>query len=180
MKANAVISLLDREHYARVEELWAALQKKFGLNGIYATPFPHFTFQVVEHYDLEQLGPILQDFAEKQTSFKVKTGGLGIFNGPQPIVYIPLTRTLELSQLHAALWGTLSKTATGVNPYYQNEVWLPHISLCFDDLTPELLPEVINWLNAQNFYWEIGINNFAIVGDAGQEQTLLGRYNFGK
>ena len=81
---NGIVSLLDDKHYELVENLWAELGREFGLKGIYITPFPHFSYQVAEHYEVELLESVLQRFALKSAKFKVKTTGLGIFTTAQP------------------------------------------------------------------------------------------------
>src|SRR5579871_3200774 len=86
---NGVVSLLDGEHYQQVETLWAELAERFGLRGVYVTPFPHFSYHVASHYDTGQLEPILRQVASKIHPFQIKITGLGIFTGPQPVLYIP-------------------------------------------------------------------------------------------
>ena len=37
---HGVVSLLDDEHYALVEDLWDELEKRLDVCGLYGTPFP--------------------------------------------------------------------------------------------------------------------------------------------
>ena len=39
---HGIVSLLDDEHYALVEDIWAELEKEFGVHGLYTTPFRIF------------------------------------------------------------------------------------------------------------------------------------------
>jgi|GEM_PF-2442734 hypothetical protein len=52
---HAIVSLLDNTYYERVEQLWAELKRKFGVQGVYATPYPHFSYHIASHYDLDKL-----------------------------------------------------------------------------------------------------------------------------
>lgn len=176
---NGVVSLLDDEYNQQVEALWAELAEKFGLRGVYITPFPHFSYQVATHYDTEQLKPILQQAASKIHPFQIKTTGLGIFTGPQPVLYIPVVRSLELSQIHQSLWQAISQAGQGILDYYAPENWMPHITIGMADLQPDLLPDVIRLLGARDFTWEMTINHFAFIDNTGIQQQLLFRCAFG-
>lgn len=176
---NGVVSLLDDEHYQQVEALWAELAECFGLQGVYITPFPHFSYQVADYYDTQQLEPILRQAASKISPFQIKTTGLGIFTGTQPVLYIPVVRSLELSQVHQTLWQAISQAGQGILDYYMPENWMPHITIGFGDLQPNLLPEVTRLLGTRDFTWEMTINHFAFIDNTGIQQQLLFRCAFG-
>ena len=74
---HGVVSLLDNEHYQLVEDLWAELQREFSVQGVYITPYPHFSYQVAQHYDVDELESILKRITSNITTFQVRTGGLG-------------------------------------------------------------------------------------------------------
>ena len=131
---DGIVSLLDEEHYGWVEEIWAELDREFGLRGIYVTPFPHFTYHVAEHYEVEHIGAVLQRFAQGQHGFTVKTAGLGIFTGPSPVVYISLVRSPELARFHQALWQEIGDAGQGVFSHYRPEGWVPHTTLAYGDV----------------------------------------------
>jgi len=176
---HAIVSLLDDIYSKQVEQLWAELEQRFGLKGVYALPFPRFSYQFAQNYALAQLEPVLRDFARKQIEFKLNTSGLGIFTGTLPTIFLPIIRSPALSQLHAALWPAISKVAEAVDPYYQPESWLPHITLAQSDVSSQHLPEIIGWLNTQMLYWEIKVNNLALLWDNGATVELKLRCDFG-
>ena len=60
---QGVVSLLDDQHYARVEAIWEELGQKFDVRGMYVTPYPHFSFQVAEAYDDAACESFLRDLA---------------------------------------------------------------------------------------------------------------------
>ncbi len=68
---HSIVSLLDNMHYRLVEEFWQELQHEFGVQGVYVTPYPHFSYQIAEQYDFEALTTLLQDFASNKVSFQV-------------------------------------------------------------------------------------------------------------
>src|SRR6266852_9486324 len=115
---NGIVSLLDKDHYQLIEDLWAELEREFSIRGVYITPYPHFSYHVAQHYDVEKLEPVLKRITSNISTFQVKTSGLGIFTGTSPVLYIPVARSLELTQLHEELWQEVASTSFGVQQYY--------------------------------------------------------------
>ncbi len=115
---HAIVSLLDNEHYQLVEDLWAELEREFSAHGVYITPYPHFSYHVAQHYDVDELESILKRITSNITTFQVRTGGLGIFTGARPVLYIPVVRSQELTELHQELWKVIPTADSGVQEYY--------------------------------------------------------------
>jgi 2'-5' RNA ligase len=170
---DGIVSLLDPEHTALVEEIWTQLQHEFGLRGIYATRFPHFSYHLADHYDVDRLTSILQTFVRGRTPMEVKTTGLGIFSGGPLVLYIPVVRGPELHQMHADLWNAVAPVSHGLNPVYSPETWMPHITLAYGDVRPEALPDIIRLLGEREFNWHITIDQLLLLinaGDAGEQR----------
>ena len=136
---EGIVSLLDDKHYQLVEDIWTELVRRFGVRGVYITPYPHFSYHVAANYNLESLTPILERVTSNIATFQVRTGGLGIFSGAAPVIYIPVVRSLELTQLHEALWKEISPFASGTQEYYHPDQWMPHITVGFGDINQENL-----------------------------------------
>ncbi|MGH9903221.1 MAG: 2'-5' RNA ligase family protein, partial [Pyrinomonadaceae bacterium] len=173
-----VVSLLDDEHYALVESIWDELERGFGVRGTYTTPFPHFSYQVAENYDVGEVEAVLQKISSRAAPFEIKTAGLGIFNLTHPVLYIPVVRSPELSALHELLWGEIARFATAAPKYYQPDMWMPHITLAHGDVDWEKLVEIVRALRDRQFHWEVKVNNLSIIYDTGAEQGLRCRFNF--
>ena len=169
---EAVVSLLDVKHDEQVREVWAGLEREFGLCSIYSAPFPHFSYHGANDFDDERVRSLLERVAAQGQPFHIRTAGLGIFPGPKPILYIPVVRSPQLVHYHCTLFGDLSDLAKKPNPLYHPERWLPHITLAHGDLTPELLPEVVSFLNQWTFNWTVTIDNFSLVYTEGVDQGL--------
>jgi len=177
---HGIVSLLDNKHYHLVEELWAELEREFAVRGVYITPYPHFSYQIAQGYNVELLEPILQTFASGQATFQVKTSGLGIFNGPHPVLYVPVVRSPELTQFHQALWPEISTASSGISDYYHSANWMPHITIGFGDINKENLSHIVRSLAERDFNWEITVDNVALIYDTGAKQELRSRFDFGK
>lgn len=175
---HGVVSLLDSTHYEQVARLWAELAAGFGVRGVYRTPYPHFSYHVAADYDLGRLDPILRALAGATAPFRVRTAGLGVFTGAQPVLYVPVVRTLPLSQLQARLWQAVAPTAAGSNGYYHPDRWLPHVTIGFGDVPPDRLAAIMAHLAARSFDWEIAVDHLAVIYDRGAGQIVQTRYPF--
>jgi 2'-5' RNA ligase len=175
---DGIVSLLDETYYKAVESIWAELDAVFGLRGIYFTPFPHFTYHVAEHYEINQIGPILERFAAGQTSFTVRTAGLGIFTSEHPTIYIPIVRTPELTRFHHTLWQVIGDAGLGVINYYRPHTWMPHITLAYGDTDNQKLPDIIRYLSSRDFYWEVTVHTVSLVYSTGTEHGLRSRLDY--
>ena len=169
---EAVVSLLDLKHDEKVRAVWAALEREFGLRSIYSAPFPHFSYHGANDFDDEGVRSLLDRVAGESHPFHIRTAGLGIFPGPKPIIYIPVVRSPKLVHYHCTLYSDLCDLATKPNPLYHPERWLPHITLAHGDLTFEMLPEVVGFLNEETFNWTVTVDNFSLVYTEGVDQGL--------
>jgi 2'-5' RNA ligase len=176
---HGIVSLLDDQHTARVADLWAELQAEFGLRGVYVTPFPHFSFHVGEGYDLDAVHRVLEEFSRATEPFWVRTAGLGVFTSIQPVLYLSVVRTIELSDLHRRLWHALDGAGTGVVRYYHPSRWVPHVTLAQWDVDASKLGAVVSHLSGRDFDWEIPIDNLAYAFDTGDHQRVEFRARLG-
>jgi hypothetical protein len=176
---HGIVSLLDETHYTLVEKLWAEVAGSLGLEGFYRTPFPHFSYHVAPHYDMTMLSLALKRLAAHQRPFTVKTAGLGLFSGPQPVLYIALVRTPALSAFQQLVWQEVAPTASGSLAYYHPEQWVPHITLADGPGFQLHLPEVVRFLGYRTFQWEINLNNLALIHDTGMAQEIGLQLPFG-
>jgi hypothetical protein len=174
---HGIVSLLDNDHYQLVEELWAELEREFSVHGVYVTPYPHFSYHVAQGYDMDKVESVLDRTTSNITTFKVRTSGLGIFTGSSPVLYIPVARSLDLTQLHQELWQEISPSSSGVQEYYHPNQWMPHITIGFGDISKDRLSQTIPFLAERDFTWEISINNIALIYDTGIKQELTSRFD---
>ena len=173
---HGVVSLLDAQHDQAVHELWAELADSQGLNGISITPIPHFSYHVAQAYNDNLLEQTVIDLADELAPFEVQTSGLGIFTGPNPVLYIPVTRTAMLSRIHERVYERVVQHSTGEVGYYQPPTWTPHITLAHGDLTPDNLSAVMRLLSGRNFDWRIPIDNLATIYDDDGQHRVRSRF----
>ena len=174
---HGIVSLLDNDHNQLVEEIWAELEREFSVHGVYITPYPHFSYHVAQAYDIDKIEPVLQRITSNITTFNVKTSGLGVFTGTSPVLYIPVVRSLELTQLHQEIWQQISPVSSGVQEYYNPDQWMPHITIGFGDISKDKLLQMIPLLAERDFNWEITVNNIALIYDTGTKQEMKSRFD---
>ena len=171
---QGIVSLLDEPHTQIIHDIWQELKTKCGIRGTQVPEFPHFSYHVAESYDEEPLRTLLKNIIAYQKTFKVKTAGLGIFNGGAPVLFVPIVRDPALTILHQSICPALSTTTNTSLSYYEPQSWMPHITLAQGDLTPQNLPDVIRLLNDRNFAWEIEINNLTLLST----EMIKARFDF--
>ncbi len=179
---DAVVSLLPQPYYARVQSIWDDLERVLGLHGYHITPYPHISWQIAKTYDRERLRSTLQELAARQAPLPIRTGGIGIFTGEYPVVYIQVVKTPELLVFHARVWETLQAAGSGIssNSFYAPEQWMPHISLAFLDVTMENIGPLMQRLAFHSYNWMMSIDQFAyLYQPEGEEARLVFSVAFG-
>lgn len=167
---QGVVSILDAQASVKTEQLWAELDRAFGLK--YAcVAYPHFTYHLAERYDERHVIPALREIARHAEPLQISTSGLAIFTGKRPVLYIPIVRHAALTRFHAQVARVVSSYAQNAHDHHYGAAnWFPHITLAVEDLTLEMLPDVTKLLATRAFQWNIIVNNLALVLDAQGER----------
>ncbi len=159
---HSVFSLLDNKHYQLVEDLRTELARKFAVREFNNTSHPHITYQVAGRYDVKSIETVLQRFAASKASFKVRTSGLGIFTGPNPVLNLRVVRSPELTQFHEALWQEIARTGSDFWDYYHPANWMPHITIGMHDMNKDNLSQIVPFLAERDFCWEMTVDNITL------------------
>jgi 2'-5' RNA ligase len=173
---QAVVSALDDASHALVELLWKGIEDEFGIKPSYAKPIPHFTYHVAEKYDWKRLRDALYHVSRDHPPFRVHAGGLGLFTGRKLVVHIPVVRNPALNALQRELWRDLDGVGSNPVQHFDPELWIPHITLAHHGLTEEVLPDVIKWLAARSFTWEIRVDHVGVIESLGADMTVGHRF----
>lgn len=169
---NGVVSLLDAKHATQLKDTWLMLADCCRLSGKNAEMPPHFTWQVVERYDLDQFEPLLSALAKETSPFTVRTSGVGIFSGRSPILYIPVIKDAHLLHLHEQIWLHSQCCARNPNSYYAPDNWMPHITLVAGDVDAQKLSCALEILAFETFEWEIRVDNLALLCPEGGAENF--------
>lgn len=174
---DGIVSLLPQPFYQQVEELWDELEEKFGLTGIRVTPYPHFSWEIADHYHQPGLELVLKTIAQRTKPFTVTTTGLGVFSGEQPVIFIPVVKSPELSAFHQQVWKALLSVGEGISDLYSPRQWLPHISLAYMDVNGENIGAIMQALAMRTYNWQFQVDNFVHIyepdGSVGKIKTQV-------
>jgi len=158
-----LVSLLDAEHTEQVHAHWRWLEEAFDLHGYRLTPFPHFSWHLALSYQLPQLEESLDRLTVQYAPFEVRTDGLGVFTHPEIVLYIPVMRSVHLSQLHDLLWRVCTGLSRFPKVYYHPDQWMPHITLVNHQSPSPQLAAILEALISKDFNWQIMVDNLALV-----------------
>ncbi len=170
---QGLVTLLPQPYYHQVELLWEGLEERFGLNYIRFTPFPHFSWQIGEGYQLDAILPLLSRFAKDLEPFEVDIRGVEAFPGEMPVLFLKVLYTTQIRVIHNNLWNLLLPYTIEPNLYYGPDNWQPHVTLALNDLTPGALPNVVKWVKQFDIDWRFTCTDLTIAGQLADETTCL-------
>ncbi|NLG96822.1 MAG: 2'-5' RNA ligase family protein [Chloroflexi bacterium] len=174
----AIASLLDPVSDQTVRGLWERFEQNCGLSGVRATPFPHFSWMGADSFLFEPVEQILAEIASQTDPFIVYTAGLGIFTGPQPVVYIALEKSEQLLQLSRKIWNSIRPFAVVPNGHYQPDRWVPHITLAYREFEAAGLGCAIADIAFQQIELEIMVDHIAVIYQTEGVAGLKSRFDF--
>jgi 2'-5' RNA ligase len=167
-----IASLLDNKANKEIEKYWMLLERDCLLSEIKTTPFPHFSWFTAMVGDNSAIEEKLEEIGPKLIPLSVQTGGLGIFTGLKPVLYLPLIKTRELLTSHEMIWLNFQSIVNGTNQYYAPESWIPHITLAYGDLSARRLSCAIQNLSVIDLSMSIQIDNIAFLSRVDEEPRI--------
>src|SRR6266581_8176489 len=174
---HAVVSLFDKNYHS-VRSLSRELEKILGRHVYSRMPELHLSYQGATKYNFAKLEGQLRRIAKRTHRFRVHAGGLGIFTGLTPILYIPVVRTIELSRFQLSLWKSVSSTGSGLNALYRPEAWVPHITLA-GEIGRGTLSKAIGSLSRKEIELDIRIDNLTIIEFDGEAHRVRSKFQLG-
>jgi hypothetical protein len=176
-----IVSELPEPYYQIVEDIWDQLERECGLRGIKAAPIPHFSWHVAQQYDIDRSSKIIERLASQISPLRVRTGGIAVFTGENPIIQIPLVRTKEMTNLHDRIWDGIQPAAIKMVTDFNSEHWIPHISLAYPDVNRDNLNCAMQFLAFRDFRWHFNINSISLIGnEMDHDAERVFKIEFGK
>ena len=174
----AITSLLNPRNATRIRGIIKALEVKFGLDDVQATPAPHLTYLLanVTERKTHELKEALRRVAATTPPFPAYTTGLGVFPGDNPVIYVPVLRSNDLNGLHQRVLDVTTPICRCTDRYNAPARWLPHLSLALHDTTPDLLGPVLRHLNHETYNLRLNINNLAILEQQGDLFVCVAKF----
>ncbi len=174
----AVATLLDTNSDSQIRSFWQLLETDCGLAGIKTTPLPHFSWQGAEDYPEKEVEKILEEVAGQHSPFTVRTAGLGLFTGSVPVLYLALVKTGKLLKLHDLLWERIGLLANSLNSHYSPDMWMPHITVAYQDLTSDNLACAVKNLIYRPVELEIHVDQLALLYQFNRDTGIRNSFPF--
>ncbi len=92
---------------------------------------PHVSLGVCDHLETDSLAQELSTFAASVTPFRLSFPNIGIFSTSEGVVYLGVTGTEQLLNIHARFHEIFKKHAQEQREYYAVGRWVPHCTLAF-------------------------------------------------
>jgi 2'-5' RNA ligase len=159
---HGVVSLLSAPFSGETLRAWNTLERKHGLRGIRMTPYPHFSWLIATEAPQAGLRQALAEVAAETRPLVVRAGGIGIFPGPNPVIYLSVVKTEAMARLHQRLWERLEPLLAGRSPLYAPGNWMPHISMAYGDVSVDNIGAAVADLSAIP-RWEMIVDHFAFI-----------------
>ncbi|MEA2432636.1 MAG: hypothetical protein QOG54_93 [Actinomycetota bacterium] len=160
MSFKAIVAPLDEAHEIKVRVLWDALRKD-GVD-LPEASIPHIAFHVSPDYEDAALDQIVDGLAAHNRVLRIRTLGLGVFPGPEPVGYVPVVRSPELSDFQVAVWSAAAVACETPIEFFHPSRWIPHVTLV-PHLAEATRARAIERLLAEDLNWEFEVTELAIM-----------------
>jgi 2'-5' RNA ligase len=176
---QAIVCALDDPHREMVENIWGELKAVFGLQDVIGSTRPHFTYHVAQAYGALAIDEVLAGVARTAMPFTIETHGLGVFRADETVLYLHISRSPALAEMHRRLWDGVAPICVEPKPVYAAETWVPHITLAIGDLTDEILPSALQFLNRREYNWTITVTNLCLIDNTSSASAAWRRFELG-
>ena len=103
---------------------------------------PHVSLGVCDHLETDSLAQELTTFAASITPFRLSFPNIGIFSTSEGVVFLGVTVTEQLLNVHTRFHEIFKKYAQEQREYYTVGRWVPHCTLAFG-LSEEQIVEAV-------------------------------------
>lgn len=166
----AIITELETDIAIRIHQIRADAVEACGKD-----PSPllwplHLSWQGADTYPLHEAQDRIRMISKTFAPVTTHVDGVGVFTGPEPILYLSVTRTPELSALNATLWEALTPLAENPNINYSPDTWVPHITLVYGSSgSADILACLLSKLITTPLHLEISLDHLLLGFYRGEE-----------
>ena len=128
----AVSAWFDESTESSIRAMWKRLADAGFSRELHDGPYrPHITLALYERIDRAAFVPATRQQLSTWRPFPVVFAGLGVFLNDAPTVYLSVTPSDRLHQLHREVHELLRGRAQGPAPHCLQDSWNPHATLAF-------------------------------------------------
>jgi 2'-5' RNA ligase len=178
---DGIITFLRDNQSAKISETWVELCQACGLPDENLSPVPHLTWHISGRYDLPALCERLAAWCSRRRSFWLRAAGLGVFTAPEPVLYIPVLKNPRLVRFHQDLIRNVLPLADLPSEYYAPAAWMPHITLAFGNLEPDVIGCAVQNLAYRLVTIDFKVDQLILVHqDSHENWNVRETFSFGK
>ena len=164
MTFYALASPINISENDKIHNIWNELDFACEMNQVKFAPIPHFSYMTYKNV----INPVgLQQALEKVSyeinPFRIQVNGIGIFQGPKPILYLPIVKTQLLLQIHSKVLNAASPHISEFSDFYLEENWIPHITLAIRDINLDNISCAVNQCMQFDLSFSLTIDHLAIL-----------------
>ena len=172
-----IATLLDTNSDSQTRQIWNDLESACNLSEIRLMPFPHFSWQSAQDYNLPKVEQIISGILANLQPFPVMFTGIGLFLDPFPIIYLNMVVSETILLLHEKLWEELNLYTINRNEYYKPGLWQPHITIAYGDVDHNKLACAFENLLFKELKLKIIVDNVSVLyninGEAGIKKKIM-------
>ena len=122
----------DSSTEATIREAWEAIDDAGISDSMPKGGYrPHVSLGVCDHLETDSLALELTTFAVSITPFRLSFPNIGIFSTSEGVIYLGVTVTEQLLNVHTRFHEIFKKYAEEQREYYTVGRWVPHCTLAF-------------------------------------------------
>ena len=128
--AFAVSAWFDAALEGRVRAIWRLLSETNLSCDLHKGPYrPHITLGICKELDRSAFSAALRGAIQGHASLPVALPSLGVFNNDPPAIFLGVTVSPALLDLHALVHRLLIAQGKGPHVYFLPDRWNPHCTL---------------------------------------------------
>jgi 2'-5' RNA ligase len=158
---------LTADHTTAIDAIIGRLRARTGIEEI-PPPTPHLTLLVLlEAPPLGAVDDTIATVAAGMDRFTARARGFGVFadEHDQLVLYTPVVRGDALAELHRSLYDEFVELGARIDGHYRPETWIPHVTICNQDLTPDHLGDLTRSLASEHMItWRLTVDHVARFG----------------
>ena len=175
----ALASLFQLDQVTSANSTWEAIQGVFTHAEVELTALPHFSWHVASEYDLTGLTKIISELVKGFEPFSINVTGIGIFTGQIPVLYLPVTKTPAVTELHSEMWTQVEPFSMDVNQNYNPHIWIPHITLTNENASDDAICRVITDLAYIPLRMQLTVDHLAVIYRNERTSGIRTAFRFG-
>ena len=164
MTFYALASPINIDENDKIHNIWNELDFACEMNQVKFAPIPHFSYMTYKSVNNPiGLQQTMLDLGNEISPFEIQISGLGIFQGPSPILYLPIVKTKFLFDIHSKILGSISPYIAEASDFYKENNWIPHITLAIRDINLDNLSCAVDRCMQFDLSFRLKIDHLAIL-----------------